>query len=215
MGSNPLWRPLVCSRTHFAIVEDMKTRFLLHGGRVKLADERNDSFFRELVKDLGDGDIVLSIGFANRDDAGRLEYFERDKGLLLAQAKTKIQVVNATYDDLEDQIKAAKSIYITGGEAPELVHDVKKYPNFLKLLSGKLVAGTSAGACLFSSYYLNCPKSEIRPGLAVFPIRLAVHYGNPEFNSTDETVKLLEEFPHELELVRLQECEWIEKEIEL
>ena len=193
----------------------MKTRFLLHGGRVKLHDERNDSFFRELVKDLGDDDIVLSIGFANRDDTGRLEYFERDKGFLLAQAKTKIQVVNATYDEVESQIKAAKSVYITGGEAPELVNDIRRYPNFLELLSGKLVGGTSAGACLFSTYYLNCPKPEVREGLGVFPIRLAVHYGNPEFNSTDETLKLLGEYPKELELIQLQECEWIEKEIEL
>ena len=193
----------------------MKTRFLLHGGRTRRQDERNDSFFRELVKDLDDGDIVLSIGFANRDEAKRLEYFERDKGFLLAQTKTNIQVVNAIYDELESQIKAAKSIYITGGEAPELIKDIKKYPDFLKLLSGKLVGGSSAGACLFSAYYLNCPKSEVQKGLAVFPIRLAVHYGNPEFNSTDETIKLLEEYPQELELVRLQECEWVERKIDL
>lgn len=193
----------------------MRTRFLLHGGRVKLQDERNDSFFRELVKDLDDGDIVLFIGFANRDEVGRLEYFERDKGFLLAQAKTKIQVVNATYEKFETQVKTAKSIYITGGEAPELVKDIRKYPTFLKLLGGKLVAGTSAGACLFSAYYLNCPKPEVQQGLGVFPIRLAVHYGNPEFNSTDDTVKLLEKYPPELELVRLQECEWVEEEVEL
>lgn len=193
----------------------MKTRILLHGGRVKLRDERNDSFFRELTKNLADGDMVLSIGFANRDEAGRLEYFERDKGFLLAQAKTKIQVVNATHEDLENQIKAAKSIYITGGETPELVNDIKKYPDFLELLSGKLVGGTSAGACLFSTYYLNCPKSEVRQGLGVFPIRLAVHYGNPEFNSTGETVRLLEEYPQDLELVKLQECEWTVKEVDI
>ena len=193
----------------------MKTRFLLHGGRVKLRDERNDSFFRELTKDLVDGDIVLSIGFANRDESGRLAYFERDKGFLLAQAKADIQIVNATYDDLPNQMRTAKSIYITGGNAPELINDIKKYPDFLKLLSGKLIAGTSAGACLFSTYYLNCPKPEVQQGLGVFPIRLAVHYGSREFNSTDEMVKLLEKYPQDLELVRLEECEWIVKEVDL
>lgn len=193
----------------------MRTRFLLHGGRTRRQDERNDSFFRELTRGLNDGDTVLSIGFANREKTKRLEYYERDKGFLLAQTTADIKVVNATYDDLDNQIKAAKSIYITGGEAPELVNDIKKYPNFLTLISGKLVGGSSAGACLFSTYYLNCPKPEVQKGLGIFPIRLAVHYGNPEFNSTDTTVKLLEEYPQELELVKLQECEWIVKEFDL
>lgn len=193
----------------------MKTRFLLHGGRVKLNDERNNSFFRELVKDLSDGDIVLSIGFAGHDEAKRLEYFERDKKFLLSQAETEIQVINATYDDLPNQIRAAKSIYITGGDVPKLINDIRRYPHFLKLLKGKLVAGTSAGACLFSTYYLNCPKLEVLQGLGVFPIRLAVHYGSLEFNSTDATVKLLEKYSQDLELVRLEECEWIVKEVDL
>lgn len=193
----------------------MKTRFLLHGGRTRRQDKRNDSFFRELTRELDDGDAVLSIGFANRDEARRLEYFERDKGFLLAQTKANIKVVNATYEDFENQIRAAKSIYVTGGEAPELVKDIKKYPNFLTLISGKLVGGSSAGACLFSTYYLNCPKPEVQQGLGIFPIRLVVHYGSHEFNATDEVAKLLESYPSDLELLRLQECEWTERKADL
>lgn len=193
----------------------MKTKFLLHGGRVKLQDARNDSFFRELVKDLADDEIVLSMGFAQQDEKVRKQYFERDRGFLLAQTQAKIRVIDAVYEDLESQIKAARSIYITGGDSPKLVSDIQRYPEFLALLRGKVLGGSSAGACLFSSYYLNCPKPEIEQGLGTFPIRLMVHYGNPEFNSTDETRQLLDAYPHDLELVLLQECEWTTREIDL
>ncbi len=185
----------------------MKTRFLLHGGRVKLSDERNDRFFRELVKDLADGDQVLSIGFAQRDETVRQKYFERDKGFLLAQTKADINVINATYDDFIEQIGASKSVYITGGDCPELVKNIQRYQDFDSLLRGKVIGGTSAGACLFAAYYLNLPEPEVMSGLSVFPIRLMVHYGNSEFNSTDKTLQVLQHAHPELELLRLRECE--------
>lgn len=42
----------------------MKTTFLLHGGKLKYQDPRNDAYFQELTKDLKDGDAVLHIAFA-------------------------------------------------------------------------------------------------------------------------------------------------------
>ncbi len=49
----------------------MKTKFILHGGRLKLKDERNNTYFQELARDLVDGDEVLFIGFATMDDFDR------------------------------------------------------------------------------------------------------------------------------------------------
>lgn len=104
----------------------MKTKFLLHGGRLKLKDERNDNYFKELTSGLLDGDKVLFIGFARRDESDRNEIFEREKAFILAQTDKKLEVINATYESLIDQLKEAKSIQITGGESPELVEDMKK-----------------------------------------------------------------------------------------
>lgn len=190
----------------------MKTRFLLHGGRLKLKDQRNDSYFRELTKDLDDGDRVLYIGFARRDEQDRNEVYEREKGLILTQTDKKIEVVNATHEDLIQQIKSAKAIQITGGQSPELVKDIQDYPDFISSLAGKVVGGSSAGACLFSTYYFFNKKLGVLEGLGVLPIRLMVHLGKPEYDATEDSLELLKSYPENLELITLEECEWVIRE---
>lgn len=175
---------------------------------LKLKDPRNDAFFKELTEGLNDADKVLFIGFARRDEANRNEVYERDKKLILAQTKKDIEVVNATYDNLIEQATEAKVIFITGGETPQLVEDIWLYPNFFKAIKDKVVAGSSAGACLFSAYYFFSEEKGVLEGLGILPIRLMVHYGNAEYNATEENVQLLKAYPEDLELVTLQECEW-------
>jgi peptidase E len=192
-----------------------RTKFLLHGGRLKLQDERNDAYFRELTKGLVDDDKVLFIGFARRDEADRAEVYGRERKQMLAQTDKAIEVVNATYEDLIEQVKAAKAIQITGGESPELVNDMLQYPDFIASLRGKIVGGSSAGACLFSKYYFFNKELGVLEGLGVLPIRLLAHFGNPEFDATEDSLELLKTYPDDLELVVLEECAWIVKEVEL
>jgi peptidase E len=193
----------------------MNTIFILHGGKLKDESPKNDSFFREVVRGLQDEDTVLFIGFARRDEQDRNEVFERDKKLILAQTDKRIKVINATYSNLIEQAQNAQAIFITGGETPELVNDMKNYPNFLDAVRGKIIAGSSAGACLFSTYYFFNREKGILPGLGTLPIRLMVHYGNPHYHSTKETLEELKECPGDLELVVLPEHEWrvMEKEL--
>lgn len=193
----------------------MKTKFLLHGGKLKLKDKRNDTYFQELTKDLGDGDQVLFIGFARRDEKDRAKVYEREKSFLLAQTNKAIKVINATYDNLIEQIKAAKVIQITGGESPELIRDMQKYPDFVKALSGKVVGGSSAGVCLFSTYYFFSDERGVLKGLGTLPIRLRVHSDNPEFGTIESSLELLKKYPQDLELVLLEECAWVVKEMDV
>lgn len=193
----------------------MKTKFILHGGVLRRKDEHNDAYFRELQKDLVDGDEILSIGFARRNEKERAEVYQRDRGLILAQTDKNIKVINATYDDLIDQIKRAKVIHIPGGESPELVKDMQKYPDFIGSLSGKVVGGSSAGACLFSAYYYYGEQQAVLEGLGTLPIRLMVHYGSAPYRATDESLDLLKTYSPDLELVVLEECEWTVKEIDI
>lgn len=193
----------------------MKTRFLLHGGGFSTPNENNDSFFKELTASLSDGDKVLFIGFARRDPAERLEIYERDKGYIQAQTDKNITVENAELETVAEQAQDAEAILITGGNTAGLVDDLRVNQDFLKAISGKVVGGSSAGAYLFATYYFACQDKEIREGLGVLPIRLMAHYGNPEFNATDETLKWFNEYPEELELIAIPECEWITKEIEI
>ncbi|MDQ5972381.1 MAG: hypothetical protein QG553_540 [Patescibacteria group bacterium] len=193
----------------------MKTTFLLHGGKLKLKDERNDSYFRELAKNLSDGDQVLFVGFARRGQDDRIEVYEREKQLFLKQAEANVEFVNATYDNFMEQVRAAKVIHITGGQSPELLKDIQKYPDFIDAIKGKVVGGSSAGACLFSTYYFYDDDSGVLEGLGTLPIRLRVHSDNPAYGKIEESISLLNKYPNELELVLIEECAWITKQVDL
>lgn len=112
----------------------MITRFLLHGGALKKHDSRNDSYFKELTINLSDGDKVLFIGFARRDESERYNVFKRDKSLILAQTSKNIKVLYATHNNFIDQVKVSKAICIAGGVTPLLVEEIKKHPEFVDLL---------------------------------------------------------------------------------
>lgn len=191
------------------------TRFLLHGGRLNLKDPRNDSYFQALTQDLEDNDKVLFIGFARRNETDRNEVYERERGLILAQTDKKIEVVNATYENLIDQVRSAKAIEITGGLSPELVADLQKYPDFIASLTGKVVGGSSAGACLFSKYYWYGKENTVHEGLGLLQIRLVVHYGSSEYKAAEGDFEQLISIGNDLELVKIKECAWIEQELDI
>jgi peptidase E len=185
------------------------TDFLLHGGQLKIKNKNNDGNFQKLTQKLEDGDEVLFIGFARPNEKDRLEIFQRDSKLIKAQTSASIKVINATYENLISQISKVKAVHITGGEAPHLVKEISKYPDFINALSGKVVGGSSAGACLFSTVYFFNSELGILKGLATLPIKMMVHYGNPAYDATDESLKLLKNFDDNLELVVLKESEWV------
>ncbi len=192
----------------------MKTKFILHGGMLKYDNEHNISFFKEFTKDLEDGDQVLFVGFARRDIENRMQVFKRDKSLILAGTDKDVEVVNAEYETLMDQIKDAKAVFVTGGETLDLMKDLREYPGFRDAISGKVYAGSSAGALVTSTYMHTCSHDKIVEGLGWLPIRLIVHYGNPEYNATEETKTELEAYPNDLELITIPETEWIVREVE-
>lgn len=191
----------------------MKTTFILHGGMLKLQRESNDLFLREFTKNLENGDEVLFIGFACQDMKERISRYERDKSLILAQSDKNITVTNATLDGLVEQTKRARAIFVTGGNTEALVEDMLKYPQFREAVRGKVVAGSSAGAALFSTCYLN--KDGMRKGLSFVPVKLVFHYGNPEFGTTKERLHLLDECPRGLELLTIEETKWVVREVGL
>lgn len=104
-------------------------------------------------------------------------------------------------------------MHITGGESPELVKDIQKYPEFISSLSGKVVGGSSAGACLFSTYYWYGEEHVVHKGLGVLPIRLVVHYGSSEYSAAKNDYDSLKTLATNLELVMIEECAWIKTEL--
>lgn len=193
----------------------MQTKILLHGGRLRKKDQRNDSYFWALSEGLDDGDKVLFIGFARESINVEREVFEREKNYILAQTDKKIIVEMATRENLIDQIKSAKSIEITGGSTPKLAEIIKGYPDFVEAIKGKTVAGSSAGAYLFSRYYCSSETGKVLQGLGVLPIKISGHMDNPDYVVAEDVIEKLGYVGDDCEMVLLDECDWIEKTVEL
>jgi peptidase E len=193
----------------------MKTKFILHGGMMSHGGPDNEAFFAEFVSNLAEGATVLWIGFARKEGDDRENTFVRDTGWIDAHGNKKLEYRSATLEDFETQVQSADALFVTGGNSEVLINAVRSFPEFSSWIEGKTYAGSSAGACLVSSIYYHCSQQKISEGIGLLPIRLMVHYGNPDFNATDETLVELQQQRVDLELVVLPECEWVVREIDV
>ncbi len=199
---------------NFVILLLMKTSFILHGGLTSIDSESNTLFFKTIVSKLTDGDKVLFIGFAREDE--KIEsIYERDKKSLLAQTDESIIVMNATHENFLKQVKSSKAIYITGGDTRKLLNELNQYPNFVKSLNDKIIAGSSAGANIFSKLYFSTALRSVCNGLGVLPFSLVCHYGNKEMGADKNAVLELKQTDDSLEVITLAEQEFKSFDIDL
>ena len=184
------------------------TKFILHGGFASADNELNRSFFREIINSVPDGGVVLLVEFAGVGDTQE-NYFQNDKESFVRNASGKrLEFILATEEAFIDQLEEADAIFIRGGDTPKLLETMKKFPNFEKLIDGKVVAGSSAGAQVLSTYFHRSQTGEILEGLGIIPIRFAPHYKSDKFEFGDDAPEKLAKYPKELELVVLKDFEW-------
>ena len=155
-------------------------------------------------------DIVLHIPFAEPSKAKQDIVFEREKIMIIENSYKPILVIKADKTNITKQIHNAKTIHISGGWAPALVDYIKTVPKFEKLISGKTIGGTSAGACLFSAKYWFGEENKIYDGLGTLPIALFVHSGSKEFNATNDKLEIFKSETKNHPLLKLKELEWVE-----
>ena len=94
------------------------------------------------------------------------------------------------------------------GETSMLLSVLKNYSEFLDLAKGKVLAGSSAGANIFSKFYFSNSKDAVFEGLGVLPIRLVCHYGSNKFPIKNDPLELMKGYSENLELVTLKDYEW-------
>lgn len=184
------------------------TKYILHGGRARVDNKLNRSFFQEIAKGVPDGGEILFVYFVYEGDPK--PHFEQQKKWLSENADgKKFNFVFADQEKFIDQLKAANAVYFHGGDVAKLLEIVKSIPNFEKILEGKTIAGSSAGAYIFTTYFTPSDDGKIREGLGTLPVKLVCHYMSSDFNSREESArKLKEECPPELELLLLGDYEW-------
>lgn len=155
----------------------MKTKFILHGGFPQGAKQENDAFFQEVLKTAPQESKILLVYFAKESDRIEknreedIEQFNKNKG-------DKILTFDvATEAQFEEQIQNADVIYLHGGHTGKLLETLKKFPSFKTLISGKIVAGDSAGTNVLCSVFYSLRMAVVGEGLGIIPIKVLSHYG--------------------------------------
>ncbi len=184
------------------------TKFIFHGGGTRPTSEGNDSFYKELVKDVPDGGTVLFVYFASRTDDNR-ERIAQDTTRCNEFADGKsLNVLVATPEDFLDQVAVSDAIYFRGGSTEKLLTALKQYPDLKAKLNGKTLAGSSAGAYALSTYFSSHYEGIIAEGLGIAPVRVVTHFESSTMPPKAEAVEALRNMDSDLELIILREGEW-------
>jgi peptidase E len=96
---------------------------------------------------------------------------------------------------LTGQIQTSDCIYIRGGVDEPLKNILSCLDSFGKLIKGKLVVGSSAGANILSKYYWRNSKNCIEEGLGILPIKVFCHYNETKKESFEQLKNHEEDLP--------------------
>lgn len=178
------------------------TKFILHGGKAQKPDERNDSFFKEILKDTPNNISILLVHFA-----GEPEKIEINKERDISQFNRVKENKNITYkfateNDFLSQISSSDIIYFGGGTTVRLLSVLSKFPDLKNAIEGKIVAGESAGANIWAAYCFSKSGGGIIKCLGILPIKTFPHY-------TGEDLNELENIRPDLKTLPLNEYEYV------
>ena len=178
----------------------IKTKFILHGGFDKGAEQANDAFFAEMLKDTPNEVKILLVYFAEEPDRieerreSDLKQFNKNKGDKILSFKTTGE------ENFPEQVRGADVVYLHGGRSGRLLEALKKYPNIKELFEGKIVAGDSAGANVLAGAFYS-RRAGAFEGLGLIPIKIISHY-------REENKDKINHLRPELETIHLKEYEF-------
>ncbi len=188
-------------------MDNKKTRFILNGGFNKdNLTKQNVEFYRQILEHTPNNSKVLLVFFAKEPE--RIE--EASKRVIgefpKDSADKNLTFEIANEDDFVTQVEGADVIYFAGGKTIKLLDALKNFSNLEILLKGKVVAGESAGANVWSHYCYSPNADSVVKGLGILPIKVIPHY-------QDQYKGKLDDVGPGLDLVLLPEYETISFEV--
>ena len=187
------------------------TKYILLGGYAHKAPDSGKAFYKELVGGFDEPVKVLMCYFARAKGTWN-EAFVEDAAVATAHvAPKKVEFRIADTDTFLEQVKWADVVYLKGGETLDLEPLLKKNAGWEKLLEGKTLAGTSAGAEIISRYSYNIDHFKMFEGYGLVPVKILVHFKS-DYNAPnidwDKIYNETKAFHPELELLTLREGEF-------
>ena len=155
----------------------MKTKFILHGGFTKgKTEENNGEFYAEILKDAPEEAKILLVCFAKDDERIPIATERVKTEFNKSKWQKEITFEVASEGLFTEQIKFSDVVYFHGGTTLKLLEALKKFPNLKDLLSGKIVAGESAGANVFGKFFYSPSADKVEEGLGFLPLKINPHY---------------------------------------
>lgn len=180
----------------------MKTKFILHGGFTKgKTEENNGEFYTEILKDAPEKAKILLVCFAKDDEHVPIATERVKIEFSKSKWQKKITFDVASEELFIEQVKSADVVYFHGGTTLKLLESLKKFPYLKDSLSGKIVAGESAGANVFGKFFYNPSADKVHEGLGFLPLKIIPHYSEKYKGKLDNVRQ-------ELQLLLLPEYEY-------
>ncbi len=154
----------------------METKFILHGGFAPGRKQQDDKFFQEILEDVPDIANILLVYFAEPDEKVQLRT-EQDKEEFERNNHSKELHFKVTSETtFEKDCTWAHAIYLHGGKTLKIMESLEKYPNIKQMLSGKTIAGDSAGAHALGKWFYSKNSKVTGKGLGILPLKVMAHY---------------------------------------
>lgn len=168
------------------------TKFILHGGFAPGQVQQDDAFFQEMLKGTPDTAKVLLVYFAEPDEKVQLRIAQDTEELHKNKGTKELLLRVATQETFADDCAWADVVYLHGGKTVRILEVLRQYPQIAQILSGRTIAGDSAGANVLCKYFYSKNSQEIRVGLGILPLKIVAHYQDGTPNPLADTEPELE-----------------------
>ncbi len=170
----------------------METKFILHGGNASHENAENDLFFKEILKNTSENPKILLVCFSKRDNEASESAIKDKKQFEKNKGNKNPYFELADENNFAEQIKKSDIIYLRGGKTSKLLATLNKYSSLKELLTGKIVAGESAGAYVLSKCFYSKSEKGLFNGLGFVPVKTICHYIGENAEKLDDCSKNIE-----------------------
>jgi len=152
------------------------TKYILVGGYIGKSFNSGEAFYKETLAGFKSPVKVLDCLFARPKEVWE-KTFAEDLGLFQRHVPdASVDFKLARVEAFPSQVAWADVVYFRGGVSGQLKESLQKDLSWLKNLSGKTIAGSSAGADVLSRYFYNLDTLKAQDGLGLLPIKFIPHY---------------------------------------
>lgn len=189
----------------------MTTRIVLHGGNSSKKSDKNDRFFQEIIRPIGEDTVSVLCVYFTRPERRWEDSYAEDQSIFRAlgiETGRDIETKMATYDmdGLLEDIAEADVIFINGGFKGHLKDTLLTIgvDNFRQMVQDKTLVGISAGANVLGKYYYSQAIEGIREGVGLLDAKVLTHYSEVE----TKQLELLKDYKEDLPIITIAEEEY-------